>query len=65
MTTTTHTDTNVTIRARAFAGRLETIKAQLDGESVSVYDDVAGHYTTCHSLSARDIGRIRAAAARA
>lgn len=55
----------VTIRARAFGGRLETIKAQIDGATVRVYDEVAGHYTTCHSLSERDIGRIRAAAKRA
>jgi endoglucanase Acf2 len=53
----------VTIRARAFNGLLETIQCIVhhDG-SVTVYDSVAGHYTTCHSLSKRDLGRARAAA---
>lgn len=27
--------------------------------TVSVYDDVAGHYTTCHALTPRQIARIR------
>jgi endoglucanase Acf2 len=53
----------VTIRCRAFDGILETNKCSVDSDgTVRVYDSTAGHYTTCHSLSARDIGRIRAAA---
>jgi hypothetical protein len=52
-----------TIRARAFGGRLEQIRVMVDPTgTVRVYDDVAGHYTTCHSLSTRDLSRARKAA---
>lgn len=50
------------IRARAFTGRIETVRVQVNVETlpitrervcglIRVWDDVAGHYTTCHSLS--------------
>lgn len=57
--------TKVQIRARAFNGKLETIKALVAEDGIRVWDSVAGYYTTCHSLSARDQGRIKAAARRA
>lgn len=65
MTTQTQTQTiALTIRCRAFGGQLGTHRVELrpDGD-VAVYDRLAGYYTTCHSLSARDLGRIRRAAA--
>ena len=66
MTTTTTTDKHVTIRARAFQGVLETLKCIVEPDgSVRVYDSVARYYTSCHSLSTRDLARIRAAAKRA
>ena len=59
------TETKITIRARAFQGILETVRCSVEADgTVRVYDDVAGHYTRCHSLSARDLGRVRAAARR-
>lgn len=51
----------VTIRAKAFSGegvRANRVRVQANG-SVSVYDSVAGHYTTCHSLSEGAIRRAR------
>ena len=65
MTTKTNTETIITINCRAFNGRLERNKVCVDGDTVTVYDSVAKHYTTCHSLSARDLGRIRREAAKA
>jgi hypothetical protein len=53
----------VTIRTRAFAGRLETVRCMVDADgTVRVYDSVAGHYTTCHSLTAAAQARVRKAA---
>ena len=53
----------VTIRAIAFGGILEPIRCLVaPNGTVTVYDRVAGHYTTCHSLSKRDLGRVRSAA---
>ena len=55
----------ITIRARAFAGesvRAQRVSVDEDG-TIRVYDAVAGHYTTCHSLSASAQRRIRAVAA--
>lgn len=58
--------TIVTMRVRAFAGVLWTHKCSIDDDgTVRVYDRVAGHYTRRHTLSAQDLGRIRAAARRA
>ena len=53
------------IRARAFGGKLETITVAINNAGVvRVYDSVAGHFTTCHSLSAQEIGRAKAKIAR-
>jgi hypothetical protein len=51
----------VTIKARAFSGeniKAHSVAVDADG-TVRVWDSVAGHYTTCHSLSkaARDKAR--------
>ena len=58
MTTKTR---EITCRARAFAGRgVETIRCRLDADgSVLVWDDLARHYTRCHSLTASAHRRIR------
>lgn len=51
----------LSVRAYAFGGYgIENIqcKVDLDG-TVRVYDPIAGHYTTCHSLSPRAQARIR------
>ena len=37
-------------------------RVEADG-SVSVYDRIAGHYTTCHALSAAQIRYVRRAVA--
>ncbi len=62
MTTTTATE--VTVRAKAFNGQgVREHKCLIDADgTVSVWDDVAGHYTTCHSLGDSAIRRIRALA---
>jgi len=63
-------DRHLTIRAKAFSGegvRTHRVMVQadtVDGQEVTrgavlVWDDVAGHYTRCHSLSPRAIARIR------
>ena len=54
-------DKIITVRAKAFAGYgVEEIKALVEPDgTVRVYDDVAGYYTTCHSLSPRAEQRIR------
>lgn len=51
----------ITIRAKAFSTEpLGTYRATVEGDgTVRVYDSVAGHYTTCHSLSASALRRIR------
>lgn len=54
----------ISTKAKAFCGRMESIKAMVDADgTVLVYDSVAGHYTTCHSLSQSAIRRIRKLAA--
>lgn len=55
----------VTTRAKAFSSetaRTYDFRVDADG-TVSVLDSVAGHYTTCHALSARAQKRIAAMAA--
>lgn len=67
MTQTDDTTYGIILRTRAFGGRLETNKHAVDADgtgTVTVYDTIAGYYTSCHSLSARDLGRVRAAARR-
>lgn len=66
MTTTKTYDSNksITIRGRAFQGRLESLRCMVDEDgTVRVYDNVAGHYTTCHSLPERTQARVRKLAA--
>lgn len=71
-------DTEVTIRARAFSGEgIRTHRCRVDADSVlpmtgavvhgliRVWDSVAGHYTTCHSLSDSAKRRARAEAEKA
>jgi len=56
----------ITTKAKAFGGKMETIKASVDTDgTVRVYDSVAGHYTTCNSLSDSAKRRIRKLAASA
>jgi hypothetical protein len=51
----------ITARAKAFAAEsVKTHKFQVDDAgTVRVWDSVARHYTTCHSLSVSAIRRIR------
>lgn len=59
--TTKTTDRIVTIRAKAFSSegiRSHKCLVGADG-TVRVWDSVAGHYTTCHSLSDSAIRRAR------
>lgn len=48
------TDRIITVYCRAFGGRrgLHRVMVSADG-TVRVCDEVAGYYTTCHSLSRR------------
>lgn len=57
----------IRMRAKAFTGEGErTHRVWVDADStVRVWDSVAGHYTVCHSLSARDEARARRLARRA
>jgi len=50
----------VTARAKAFKSQsVRTYEFQIDGETVRVWNDLAKHFTTCHSLSKSAIARIR------
>lgn len=49
------------VKCKAFSGegvRENRVDVTEDG-AVRVYDSVAGHYTTCHSLSKKTQARIR------
>jgi hypothetical protein len=53
------TTTYITARAKAFSH--EGVRAhsfKVNGDTVRVWDGIAGHYTTCHCLSASAIRRI-------
>lgn len=52
--------TEITIRARAFAGQgVRTHQATIDTDgTIRVWDAIAGHYTLCHSLSLRTQANI-------
>jgi hypothetical protein len=56
-------DQEFSIRCKAFSGegvRLNRVLVEGGANgSISVWDSVAGHYTTCHSLSERAQKRIR------
>ena len=61
--TTIANATILTVRARAFSGeRIRSHRVQIDGQTVRVWDSVAGHYTTCHALTASAVRRILRAA---
>jgi hypothetical protein len=48
-----------TARAKFFSGgKIETLGVIVEGETVRVWDSVAGYYTTCHSLTADQQKRI-------
>lgn len=51
----------ITTRAKAFTGgKVQPIRCMVDADgTVRVYDDVAGYYTTVHSLSQSAQRRIR------
>jgi len=54
----------LTARAKAFASEcICEHRFLVDGDDVRVWDDVAGHYTTCHALGASAVRRIRRIAA--
>lgn len=49
----------ITARAKVF-GKMDEYEFQIDGYgTVRVWDEVAGHYTTCHSMSKAQERRIR------
>ncbi len=56
----------VTVKCKAFSGgRIQSHRCIVDADgSVRVYDDVAGYYTTCHSMSERTQARVRKLAAK-
>ena len=53
--------TEITARAKAYSSEgIKTHKFSVDADgTVRVWDSVAGHYTTCHSLSKSAEARIR------
>lgn len=56
---TTNTNTETTVRCRAFSGQgVRAHRCLISGRVVRVYDPVAGHYTRCHRLSAATQARI-------
>ncbi len=60
-------DTIVTLRTRAFSHeglRTNRLRVELDG-TVTVWDEVAGYYTICNSLTPSAIRRARKLAAQA
>ena len=61
-TMSTHPSRSITVASgRAFRASSQWgYTAQIDQDGyVTIYDDVAGHYTTCHALTARQIAYIR------
>jgi hypothetical protein len=50
----------IQIRCRAFTGdRIKINRISVDGDGlVRVWDSVAGHFTACHSLTRRSMGKI-------
>jgi muconolactone delta-isomerase len=53
------TATTITARAKAFTNEgIRSYRFQIEGKTVRVWDSVAGHYTTCHSLGKFAIRRI-------
>jgi hypothetical protein len=60
-------DIEMTVRARAWSGEgVTSVRVLVDASGVvRAWDDVSGHYTTCHALSAGAQRRIRALAKKA
>lgn len=51
--------TKIIIRAKAFSGEgVRSHRAMIEDGRVLVWDDVAGHYASCHALSATTQARI-------
>jgi hypothetical protein len=47
-------------RAKVFAGHgIEVCQFSVTGNEIRVWDSVAGHYTSCHSMSPSTIRRIK------
>lgn len=42
----------------------DMVAAYYEGGRAYVWDSVAGHYTTCHHLTARQVARVRKMASR-
>ena len=56
----------ISIKVRAFNSERGAREHQVmvdESGTVRVYDDIAGHFTLCHSLTARQLDRCRKAAA--
>jgi hypothetical protein len=52
--------TEIKMRTRAFLGVLATHRVRVDkGGEVRVWDPVAGYFTSCHSMSEREMSRAR------
>ena len=52
----------ITLRCKPFSSSPRaSYQLMVEGTSVRVWDSIAGYYTTCHSLSARDIAAACAA----
>lgn len=50
----------ITMRCKAFSYEgIRYNRISIEGHDVRVWDDVAGHYTSCHILSIRQIARAR------
>jgi len=65
MKTTSSNEIEITARAKAFSGEgVKTHKFLVRGNEVTVWDPVAGHYTTCHSMSPATVRRVAKLAAK-
>ena len=51
----------ITIKVKGAFGssRIEAQTFLVEGDEVKIWDDVAGYFSTCHSLSERVLSRIR------
>lgn len=54
------TDVVFHARCKAFGGKVAVnrIQVSIEDRAIRVWDDVAGHYTRCHSLSDRTVQRF-------
>lgn len=60
MKTTTQAK-HLTVNCQPFTGArwTEAVSVTIIGQAVRVYDNIAGHYTTCHALSAQMMHWLR------